>query len=532
VKAQGRSSFLTKHFWAAASLAVLVASGGCEGCDPVPPISTPLADLFPIDGVIDFSALWNVREESLQFLDSTNLTGVKITLLRWAVINDDLDLYIALEWTDDTLNNEYTFSGPTDFDGVQLLIDNDGSGTHEAGEDKRTLIAATVGAHYMDQHLAADDETDLIGDGFGWLRYDQSRQKYQAEFRFPLQPDAREEDANITNATRINILLYDHAEPRKPAGNIAAIDLDLTDSSGWPKLAVSSVDPLSRPHIPEDLTGLVAFVSDHQDEKGEIYTFDPAAGIIFRVTTNDLYEDTVSLSHDRMMIAFHGTPDKDDFSQYEIYTVGVDGSELTQLTNNILLDGHPGWSPDDSRIAYASFRDEKASVVVMTADGEEIADLTPPEFDDNDPDWLPDGRIVFKTDRFSTLPELRIAVMDEIGGSVEQITFVPNVVDHDPLGDATHVAFERLMTGTDYATDIQALFTPWNIVEAKLDGSEERTLVGDVWVNWLPVYDPTGQYLVYLKGPGYTAAHLITREGQDLGRLIPGITRLRYIDWK
>ncbi len=74
--------------------------------------------------------------------------------------------------------------------------------------------------------------------------------------------------------------------------------------------------------------------------------------------------------------------------------------------------------------------------------------------------------------------------------------------------------------------------TAWDIIEAKLDGSEERILVDDGWVNWLPVYSPGGDYIVYLKSVPHTAVHLMTRAGQDLGRLIPGGTRIRYIDWK
>jgi hypothetical protein len=447
-------------------------------------------------------------------------------------MNDDRELYIALEWTDDTFNNGYTFSGPTDFDGVQLLIDNDGNGVYEDGEDKRALITATVGAYYIDQYVSEGDKTDFIGDGCAWLSYDANARRYQAEFRFPLATDARGEDADVTDATRINILLYEHYEPEQGTGSIALLNSNLSDTSGWPRLPVHSVDPLPREDIPDNLTGLIVFVSDHDDERGEIYTFDPANGAVLRVTSNELCEDNVSLSHDRTKIAFHGTPDRNDFTKYEIYAIDVDGSGLTQLTDNSILDGHPGWSPDDSEIAYASFRDSKASIVVMTSDGEEVADLTPPQYDDNDPDWLPDGRIIFKTDRFTVLPELRIAVMDENGANVRQVTATSSVVDHDPMGDATHAVFERLMAATDYATDIEALFTPWNIIEVSLDGSEERTLVANVWVDWLPVYDPTGQYVVHLRNVGYTEARLITREGKDLGRLIPHITRLRYIDWK
>jgi len=108
-----------------------------------------------------------------------------------------------------------------------------------------------------------------------------------------------------------------------------------------------------------------------------------------------LYKENVSLSHDRTRVAFHGAADKDDFAAYEIYTVDIDGTNLTRLTNNAILDGHPGWSSDDSRIVYASFRDAgRASIVIMDTAGTEMMDLTPNGVDDNDPDYLPDGRII------------------------------------------------------------------------------------------------------------------------------------------
>jgi Tol biopolymer transport system component len=169
-----------------------------------------------------------------------------------------------------------------------------------------------------------------------------------------------------------------------------------------------------------------------------------------------------------------------------------------------------------------------------SATGAYIANLTPTGSNDNDPDWLPDGRIVFKTDRFNTgLPDqVRIAVMDADGNNVTQLTNTAGTSDHDPTATNTVAVFERFTKGTNYSTDPSSIYSPWNIVEARIDGSGERTLVADGWINWLPVHDPSGQYLVYLKSVGYTDARLMSKDGRDLGRLIPGITKIRYIDWK
>ena len=46
-----------------------------------------------------------------------------------------------------------------------------------------------------------------------------------------------------------------------------------------------------------------------------------------------------------------------------------DGSELTQLTDNSVLDGGPAWSPDGTKIAFHTVRDGNLEIYVMNADG-------------------------------------------------------------------------------------------------------------------------------------------------------------------
>jgi hypothetical protein len=516
----------------------LAACGGGGG--PEAPGASPfplevLASRFPVDGKVEWSALSGIRETTVDFLPSTGGSAAKRTTLRWAFANDDRDLYVALQWTDDTWNHAYDrFAGPLDFDGVKLLFDDDGDGVWELGEDARMVFAGSVSSQYIDQHVSADDETDAIGDGFGKLRWDARTRSYEAEFLFPLVPDAAGQDARLSEHTRYAILLFDHVQMPALVGNVARPLGNEGNARDWPRLPLAPAEPTNRPGPPADLGGLIAFTSTHENPDGDVYVFDPRTRVTTRVTnTPGLMKENVSLSWDRTRVAFHGAPDRYAFAEYEIYVVNVDGSGLRQLTDNSLLDGHPAWCPTDDRIAYASFRDpEGASIVVMDTDGVEIADLTPPGVDDNDAEYLPDGRITFKTDRFSTTPQLRIAVMDADGTNVEPLTFVEGVSDHDPAGAGEHVLFERFLKPTNYAEDLESGFTPWDLVEARLDGTGERTILHDGWVNWLPVADPTGSYIAYLKSCGYTSVHLVTREGVELGRLVPDLTRMTYLDWK
>jgi TolB protein len=53
----------------------------------------------------------------------------------------------------------------------------------------------------------------------------------------------------------------------------------------------------------------------------------------------------------------------------EIFTVGPDGSALTNLTNNPGWDGYPAWSPDGAQIAFSINDGVEFDLYVMNADG-------------------------------------------------------------------------------------------------------------------------------------------------------------------
>jgi Tol biopolymer transport system component len=73
------------------------------------------------------------------------------------------------------------------------------------------------------------------------------------------------------------------------------------------------------------------------------------------------------------LIAFVSTRDGNE----EIYTVAPDGSVLTNLTANPAADIWPAWSPDGTRLAFASSRrpDGMLQIHVMQADGSSVTPI-------------------------------------------------------------------------------------------------------------------------------------------------------------
>ncbi|RIL05808.1 MAG: hypothetical protein DCC71_08995 [Proteobacteria bacterium] len=187
-------------------------------------------------------------------------------------------------------------------------------------------------------------------------------------------------------------------------------------------------------------------------------------------------------------IAFvRSSEDGDD----EIFVADLDGANAANLTSHPAHDRDPAWSPDGTRIAFASDRDGFFALFVMDAEGDVV---TPLDVAGREPAWSPDGtHIVFASD--GGLGRLRLA-----DGAISGLTSDPS--DASPrfrTDQPDWVTFERSVGPDDSDVYVATLhgdvfgFAEVNTIFAEVD----------------PAWAATGSRLAYASvlgsQPGVTA---------------------------
>jgi TolB protein len=169
----------------------------------------------------------------------------------------------------------------------------------------------------------------------------------------------------------------------------------------------------------------------------------------------------------------------------------ADGSHPIQLTADSAHDYLPAWSPDGTRITFASWRSEPGDdapsvhTYIMNADGSAQRRLIPDSPRTSaGAEWTPDGREFLLTRKVGELGS-DIFRTDAAGAVLQRLTndsWSNGAPVFSP--DGTQIAF--------YADRGQTS----DIVVMNSDGSNRRTVVTG-GQNWYPRWSPDGRWLVY-----------------------------------
>ncbi|MFY9609689.1 MAG: winged helix-turn-helix domain-containing protein [Blastocatellia bacterium] len=168
----------------------------------------------------------------------------------------------------------------------------------------------------------------------------------------------------------------------------------------------------------------------------------------------------------------------------DIWVMDSDGNNPLQLTTDPRVDWAPSWFPDNDRIAFQSYRQDRQAVwSISTKSGRETL-LVDPGIAIGWPRLSPDGkRIAFNSTESGTI---NIWVIPVEGGTPRQLTF-----DSEAMGwpcwspDGTLIAFQ-----TKRGEDTNIMLMP-------ADGDTPTQLTFDLGQSWPGDWSPDGDKIVY-----------------------------------
>jgi len=177
-------------------------------------------------------------------------------------------------------------------------------------------------------------------------------------------------------------------------------------SGGYPELLSVAADNAHNPSIAAHGNRLVFdhYAIDSNIWKAPLSPADHTAPIRLIATTQQ--ECDPAFSPDGSRIAFASTRG----GSFEVYVAAADGSNAVQLTSTKTgTTGSPAWSPDGKQIAFDARVNGQGDIFVIGADGGTARRLTNGPLDSEVPSWSRDGRWIYYSTDGSGVPIYKVS---------------------------------------------------------------------------------------------------------------------------
>lgn len=196
------------------------------------------------------------------------------------------------------------------------------------------------------------------------------------------------------------------------------------------------------------------------------------------------------------------------YDTYDVFVVGVDGSDLRQLTTEDGYDAEATFSPTGDRIIFTSTRDDDLELYSMAPDGSDVQRLTNRIGYDGGAFYSPDGsKIIWRAhypepgpeadDYLALLEEglirpgeLDVYVMDADGSNQRQVTDVGGA----SFAPYWHPDGDRILFSSNHHDPSGRDF---DIYLMNLDGTGLQRITHADGFDGFPVFSPDGSQLVF-----------------------------------
>ncbi len=263
-----------------------------------------------------------------------------------------------------------------------------------------------------------------------------------------------------------------------PEGDLEIFTMN-RDGSGLTQLTKNNDVDLDPEWSPDG--GQIAFESG-RDLFSDIFVMDSDGSDQANVTNNRAFDRSATFAREGDSIVFESNLSEgvdNPTGDTEVFSINLDGTGLTQLTNNTARDFFPDFKPNGRKIAFVSDRDFAPGIYRMNADGskqEKVSRGSGTVF--ASPSYSPYGRrIAFMSNQEGGDD---VYMMHANGSGQERLTVNGLPTDSGPVfsPEGREIAFQTNRDGN------------FEIYKMRTDGSEPVNLTNDPAGDFTPDWQP------------------------------------------